>query len=150
MNGQVAVTAWYFANRPPYIDPPGHGETASIAVASSNSRAAGPHGHSPRATDDSAIYIDVARKSRVQGSRRLSLVRCLSPLDGYAACCSRFRLLPSESIRRDIQAGRCQSEIKNSSGKCCLGKVTRAGAQGGTTIRSFRRLHPSSDAAGRD
>jgi|SRR6516225_977074 hypothetical protein len=79
MIGQVAVTAWYFANRPPYIDPPGHGETASIAVASSNSRAAGPHGHSPRATDDSAIYIDVGRKSRVQGSQRLSLVRCLSP-----------------------------------------------------------------------
>ncbi len=31
-----------------------------------------------------------------------------------------------ESIRRDIQAGRCQCEIRNPSGKCCLGEVMRA------------------------
>ncbi|MCL5744164.1 MAG: hypothetical protein M1541_09605 [Acidobacteria bacterium] len=31
-----------------------------------------------------------------------------------------------ESIRRDIQAGRCQCEIRNPSGKCCLGEVTHA------------------------
>jgi hypothetical protein len=31
-----------------------------------------------------------------------------------------------ESIRRDIQAGRCQCEIRNPSGKCCLAEVTSA------------------------
>jgi hypothetical protein len=31
-----------------------------------------------------------------------------------------------ESIRRDIQSGRCECEIRNPSGKCCLGEVTLA------------------------
>ena len=35
-----------------------------------------------------------------------------------------------ESIKREIQAGRCQCEIKNPSGKCCLGEVTRVIREG--------------------
>jgi hypothetical protein len=31
-----------------------------------------------------------------------------------------------ESIRKDIQAARCQCEIRNPSGQCCLGELTLA------------------------
>ena len=32
----------------------------------------------------------------------------------------------AEKIKAEIQAGRCACEVKNPSGKCCLGDVTRA------------------------
>jgi hypothetical protein len=35
-----------------------------------------------------------------------------------------------ESIKREIQEGRCQCEIKNASGKCCLGEVARVVGEG--------------------
>ena len=34
-----------------------------------------------------------------------------------------------ESIKREIRAGRCECEIKNPSGKCCLGEVMRVIAE---------------------
>jgi len=34
------------------------------------------------------------------------------------------------SIKREVKAGRCQCEIKNPSGKCCLGDVTRVIQEG--------------------
>lgn len=35
-----------------------------------------------------------------------------------------------ESIKLAVQEGRCECEIKNPSGRCCLGEVTRAVQQG--------------------
>ena len=42
--------------------------------------------------------------------------------------------IPSR-IKAEVQAGNCACEIKNPSGKCCLGNVTRAMQQGLQTIR---------------
>lgn len=36
------------------------------------------------------------------------------------------RCSAGEKIKAEIQAGRCACEVKNPSGKCCLGNVTRA------------------------
>ena len=36
------------------------------------------------------------------------------------------RCSATEKIKAEIQAGRCACEVKNPSGKCCLGDVTRA------------------------
>jgi hypothetical protein len=45
----------------------------------------------------------------------------------------------AESIKREIQAGRCECEVKNPSGKCCLGEVT-------LVVREGQRLLLSSVA----
>ena len=41
--------------------------------------------------------------------------------------------IPSR-IKSEVQAGNCACEVKNPSGKCCLGNVTRAVQQGLKTI----------------
>ena len=38
-------------------------------------------------------------------------------------------------IKAEVQAGNCACEVKNPSGKCCLGNVTRVVQQGLQTIR---------------
>ena len=46
----------------------------------------------------------------------------------------------AERIRAEVQAGRCACEVKNPSGKCCLGNVTR------TVQEALRALHtPGTD-----
>jgi hypothetical protein len=36
----------------------------------------------------------------------------------------------AERIAAEVEAGRCACEVKNPSGKCCLGEVTRAARDG--------------------
>ena len=40
-------------------------------------------------------------------------------------------------IKAEVQAGNCACEVKNPSGKCCLGNVTRAVQEGMKMIRSL-------------
>jgi len=40
-------------------------------------------------------------------------------------------------VKAEVKAGNCACEVKNPSGKCCLGSVTRAVQEGLKTIRSF-------------
>ena len=42
----------------------------------------------------------------------------------------------AERIRAEVKAGRCACEMKNPSGKCCLGNVMRAVQDGGRSVPS--------------
>lgn len=42
----------------------------------------------------------------------------------------------AERIRAEVKAGRCACQVKNPSGKCCLGNVTRAVQEGLQSIRA--------------
>ena len=51
-----------------------------------------------------------------------------------------------ERIKAEVQAGNCACEVKNPSGKCCLGNVTRAVKDGMQTVPTAavtRRFHGS-------
>lgn len=46
------------------------------------------------------------------------------------------------SIKEAVQHGRCECEIQNPSGKCCLGEVTRAAQEG---LERLATLQPAGD-----
>ena len=47
-----------------------------------------------------------------------------------------------ESIKQAVQEGRCECEIKNPSGRCCLGEVTKSVQEG---LRKVNELQPTGD-----
>jgi hypothetical protein len=42
----------------------------------------------------------------------------------------------TERVREEVEAGRCACEVKNPSGKCCLGDVARAAKDGLRVLRA--------------
>jgi hypothetical protein len=50
--------------------------------------------------------------------------------DIWDEICSTGKSTAAERITAEVEAGRCACEVRNPSGKCCLGDITRAAKEG--------------------